>query len=35
MDSAVEAFSDYLEHSEHLHRMVSVDMTHEEDRSER
>lgn len=35
IDSAAEAFSDYLKHSEHLHRMVSIDMKHEEARSHR
>jgi len=35
IDSAAEAFSDYLEWSEHLHRMSSVDMEHEHTRAER
>lgn len=35
IDSAAEAFNAYLEQTEHLTRMVSVDMKHEEDRSSR
>jgi hypothetical protein len=35
VDSCAEAFSDYLEWTEHVHRMSSVDMEYEEDRSER
>jgi hypothetical protein len=35
VDSCAEAFSDYLEWTEHLNRMASVDMEYEETRAER
>jgi hypothetical protein len=35
IDSAAEGFSDYLAWTEHLNRMVSLDMEHEKERAER